>query len=51
MVSPTRVKDGSAMNDESSRDIELVLITPNPTRLHKLINGWNNHIAFMCCSL
>ena len=34
MVSPIRVKDGeSAMNDESIRDIELMLITPNPTRL------------------
>ena len=33
VVSPIRVKDGeSAMNDRSTRDIELVLITPNPTR-------------------
>ena len=36
VVSPIRVKDGgSAMNDGSTRDIELVLIIPNPTRLYK----------------
>ena len=33
MVLPIRVKDGgSAMNDGSTRDIEVVLIAPNPTR-------------------
>ena len=37
VVSPIRVKDGgSAMNDGSTRDIELVLITPSPTRLQTL---------------